>query len=447
MRIVVVGAGYVGLVSGACFSEFGIDVLCVDNDAGRIARLAKGEIPIYEPGLDALVARNAEAGRLSFAGSLAGEAARADAVLLAVGTPSRRGGRGADLSYVRAAAREVAAELDPAAGRTVIVTKSTVPVGTAREIEGIVVGERPELAPGRDFDVASNPEFLREGSAIEDFQHPDRVVCGVASDHARRVLEQLYAPLNLRRTPMVFTDRETAELIKYASNAFLAMKVSYVNELADLCERCGADVQDLAHGLGLDGRIGPKFLHPGPGFGGSCFPKDTRALAAIAEEHGLQARLVEAAVESNEARKEGLAGKVLEAAGGDLAGRRVAVLGIAFKPNTDDIRDAPSLAAVPALRAMGASVVAYDPAAREEARAREEFAGVEWAPDAETAAKGADVLVVLTEWNEFRGLSAARLRELLRTPVVVDFRNVFRVDEMRAAGIRYASVGREAPGA
>lgn len=446
MRIVIVGAGYVGLVSGACFSEFGIEVLCVDNDGERVARLARGEIPIYEPELEAVVARNMEAGRLSFAESIRGEVARADAVFLAVGTPSRRGGRAADLGYVHAAAREVAAELDPEAKRTVIVTKSTVPVGTARAIEEIVVEERPELVPGRDFDVASNPEFLREGSAVEDFQRPDRVVCGVASAHARHVLEQLYAPLNLRRTPMVFTDRETAELIKYASNAFLAMKVSYVNELADLCERCGADVQDLAHGLGLDERIGAKFLHPGPGFGGSCFPKDTRALAAIAEEHGLPARLVEATVEANEERKAGIAQRVLEAAGGDLRGRRVAVLGVTFKPNTDDLRESPSLVVVPELRAMGAEVTAYDPAVTEEGKARDEFAGVAWAPSATAAAEGADALVLLTEWNEFRGLSPARLRELLRAPVVVDFRNVFRPDEMQAAGIRYVSVGRAPSG-
>ncbi len=444
MKVVVVGAGYVGLVSGACFSEFGMDVLCVDADSERIRIFEAGGVPIYEPGLEAMVVRNREAGRLSFSRTLAGEVARADVVLLAVGTPSEPGGRAVDLSHVRTVAAEVATDLDPKQKRTVIVTKSTVPVGTAREIEQTIAEARPDLVPGRDFDVASNPEFLREGAAIEDFLHPDRVVCGVAHDHARSVLEELYAPLNLRSVPLVFTRRETAELIKYASNAFLAMKISFINEMADLCERTGADIQDLALGLGLDKRIGSKFLHPGPGFGGSCFPKDTRGLVDIAESSGMPVRLVEATIKVNEERKHALADKVRRALGGNLKGKRIAVLGITFKPNTDDLREAPSLVLVPELMRHGASVVAYDPAGMKPAREMSEFTGVFWATGAEEAIEGADALVVLTEWNEFRGLSARRIANLLKTPTVIDFRNVYRPADMHVEGIFYMGVGRPA---
>ena len=437
MRIVMVGTGYVGLVSGACFSEFGVDVTCIDSDRAKIAALAAGRLPIYEPGLEALVARNVAAGRLRFATELAPAMAAADAVFIAVGTPSRRGDGHADLSYVFAAAEQIARAI---AARTVVVTKSTVPVGTGSEVERVIAAARPGLAPGVDFDVASNPEFLREGSAIEDFMHPDRVVVGAASDHARAVLGALYRPLFLRETPIVLTSRETAELTKYAANAFLAAKITFINEIADLCEKVGADVQEVAKGIGLDRRIGAKFLHPGPGFGGSCFPKDALALARTAREHQVPLHLVETVTAVNEARKAAMAAKVIDACGGSVAAKAIAVLGLTFKPNTDDLRDSPSLVIVPALQKAGATVRAYDPAGMDAARAL--LPGVAFGSSAYDIAEGAVALVIMTEWNQFRALDLARLRALMARPLMVDLRNVYRPDEVAAAGFDYVGIGR-----
>ena len=428
----MVGAGYVGLVSAACFSEFGIEVTCVDIDPERVARLRAGEVPIYEPGLDALMARNAAAGRLAFSLDLDG-AADADAVFIAVGTPSRRGDGHADMRYVFAAAERIARAL---ARRAVVVVKSTVPVGTGAEVERIIARARPDLAPGVDFDVASNPEFLREGSAIEDFMRPDRVVVGAESDHARGVLRALYRPLYLRETPILFATRETAELTKYAANAFLATKIAFINEIADLCERTGADVRGVADGIGLDGRIGGKFLHAGPGYGGSCFPKDTSALARIGREAGAPQRIVETVIDANLKRRESMAERVRAACGGSVRGRVVAVLGLAFKPNTDDTRESPAGDVVRALLRDGARVRVFDPVAAGAP------GGAVAAESAEAAMAGADALVVATEWSEFRGLDPARIARLLRRPVVVDLRNVWTPREMRAAGLRYFGVGR-----
>ena len=435
MRVTMVGTGYVGLVSGACFSEFGHSVICVDKDPAKIEALKRGEIPIFEPGLDKLVAENAAAGRLSFTTELAPAVQGADAVFIAVGTPSRRGDGHADLSYVYAAAEEIAAALT---GYTVIVTKSTVPVGTGAEVERRIRAVRPDLA----FDVASNPEFLREGNAIEDFRRPDRVVVGAESDRARGVMRQLYRPLFLLETPFVFTSRETSELIKYAANAFLATKITFINEMADLCEKVGADVSDVARGIGLDGRIGRKFLHAGPGFGGSCFPKDTLALVRTARDYGTPSRIVEAVVAVNDDRKIAMAERVIAAAGGELKGKTVAVLGVAFKPNTDDMRDAPSLEILPRLISAGAKVRAFDPEAM--ANAATMIAGVEWVKDAYATLPGADVLVIITEWNEFRALDLARVKAALAHPVIVDLRNIYRPDEMAEAGFDYYSIGRSA---
>ena len=437
MRIVMVGTGYVGLVSGACFSEFGVDVTCIDSDRDKIAALAAGRLPIYEPGLEALVARNVAAGRLRFATELAPAMAAADAVFIAVGTPSRRGDGHADLSYVFAAAEQIARAI---AARTVVVTKSTVPVGTGSEVERVIAAARPGLAPGVDFDVASNPEFLREGSAIEDFMHPDRVVVGAASEHARAVLGALYRPLFLRETPIVLTSRETAELTKYAANAFLAAKITFINEIADLCEKVGADVQEVAKGIGLDRRIGAKFLHPGPGFGGSCFPPDALALARTAREHQVPLHLVETVTAVNEARKAAMAAKVIDACGGSVAAKAIAVLGLTFKPNTDDLRDSPSLVIVPALQKAGATVRAYDPAGMDAARAL--LPGVAFGSSAYDIAEGAVALVIMTEWNQFRALDLARLRALMARPLMVDLRNVYRPDEVAAAGFDYVGIGR-----
>ncbi len=442
MKIVMVGAGYVGLVSSACFAEFGIDTVCVERDTKRISRLEAGDIPIFEPGLADLVRRNTSAGRLRFLRRIPDGLGDVDAALIAVGTPSRAGDPATDMRDVHAAARGIARALEPEKRRTVVVTKSTVPVGTATALEALIAAERPDLRAGRDFDVASNPEFLREGSAIEDFQRPDRVICGVSSAHAQQVLASLYAPLNLREVPLVFSSRETAELTKYASNAFLAMKVSFINEMADLCETAGADVQELARGLGMDRRIGSKFLHPGPGFGGSCFPKDTRALSAIAAAQGVRSRLVDAVVELNEARKASLTDRIEAAVGGRLQGCRVAILGLTFKQNTDDLRESPSLTVVPELLRRGAEVAAWDPAQTPMMAGCPEFQGMKWAASADEAIRDRDVLVVLTEWNEFRGLDPQWIRAQLRTPLVLDFRNIFRADEMVRAGIRYVSVGR-----
>jgi len=433
MKIAMIGTGYVGLVSGACFAEFGPDVTCVDVDAAKIARLLNGEIPTYEPGLHDLVAKGIQSGRLSFTTDLAHAVTEADAVFIAVGTPSRRGDGHADLRYVEAAAIEVAKSLK---GYTVIVTKSTVPVGTGRRVAELIRGANPTA----EFDVASNPEFLREGSAIGDFMRPDRVVIGAETDRARAVMQALYRPLYLMETPVVMTTLETAELTKYAANAFLATKITFINEMADLCEKVGANVQDVARGMGLDGRIGKKFLHAGPGYGGSCFPKDTIALVRTAQEYGSPARLVETVVQVNDTRKGAMASRVIAACGGSVRGKTVGVLGVAFKPNTDDMRDAPSLAIVPALQDAGATVRAYDPAAMHEAGPL--LPGVQWCTDAYDAAVGADVLVIITEWNEFRALDLDRVGASMTQKVLVDLRNVYRAEDVRTQGFRYTSIGR-----
>ncbi len=431
----MIGTGYVGLVSGACFSEFGSTVACVDQDAAKIARLERGEVPIFEPGLGALVAANRAAGRLSFTTDLAAAVTGAEAVFIAVGTPSRRGDGHADLSYVYAAAEAVGRALGDYA---VVVTKSTVPVGTGREVAQILRSTRP--ADG--FDVAANPEFLREGSAIADFMRPDRVVIGTDSARARAVLRQLYRPLYLLETPIVFTGIETAELIKYAANAFLATKITFINEIADLCEAVGSDVQDVARGIGLDGRIGGKFLHAGPGFGGSCFPKDCTALVRTAREAAAPLAIVEAAVAVNEARKRRMADKIIAACGGDLAGKTLAVLGLTFKPNTDDMRDAPSLEILPRLAAAGARLQAFDPEGMTEAQKL--LPDLVYCHDAYETMEGADALVLLTEWNEFRGLDLGRVGRLLASPLVIDLRNIYQPQEMAAAGLSYLSIGRPA---
>jgi UDPglucose 6-dehydrogenase len=436
MRVAMIGTGYVGLVSGACFSNFGHDVICVDKDENKIARLKRGEIPIYEPGLEALVRDNVEANRLSFTTDLTAAVPGADAVFIAVGTPSRRGDGFADLTYVYDAAGEIA---DALQGHCVIVTKSTVPVGTCRKVEEIIRKRRPEA----QFDVASNPEFLREGSAIEDFQRPDRIVVGAESDRARNVMRSLYRPLFLNdKTPFVFTGRETSELIKYASNAFLAMKITFINEMADLCERTGADIQDLARGMGLDGRIGPKFLNVGPGYGGSCFPKDTIALVRQAAEANAPSRIIETVVDVNASRKKRMAAKIVEAFGGSISGKTIAVLGLTFKPNTDDMRDSPSLDIVPALQAAGGRIRAFDPEGMTEAAKL--MSGVHWAQNAYEAMTGADGVVILTEWNEFRALDLQRTKTLLKRPLMIDLRNIYTPREMADAGFDYHSVGRVA---
>jgi UDPglucose 6-dehydrogenase len=429
----MIGTGYVGLVSGACFSEFGINVVCVDNDGDKIDRLSRGEIPIYEPGLDSLVETNVRAGRLSFTRDLASTVGNATAVFIAVGTPSRRGDGYADLTYVFAAAEEIAKALQ---GYAVVVDKSTVPVGTAREVERRIRAIRPEA----DFDVVSNPEFLREGSAINDFMRPDRVVIGTESPRAREIMREIYRPLYLIETPIIFTRRETAELIKYAANGFLATKVAFINEMADLCEKLGADVHDVTTGIGLDGRIGRKFLHPGPGYGGSCFPKDTMALVKIAQQAAAPLGIVEAVVKSNEARKKRMADHIIAALGGSAAGKTVAVLGLTFKPNTDDMREAASLEIIPALQAAGATVRAFDPEGMSEAKRLLE--GVVWCENEYATMEGADALAILTEWNEFRALDMERVKALLRRPVMVDLRNIYDPVEMAAAGFEYTCVGR-----
>jgi UDPglucose 6-dehydrogenase len=432
MRIAMIGTGYVGLVSGACLSEFGHDVICVDKDPKKVASLKGGGIPIFEPGLDAVVAASIKAGRLSFTENTAEAVKGAGAVFIAVGTPSRRGDGHADLTYVYAAAEEIAAALDQYA---VVVTKSTVPVGTSREVEGIIRRVRPDAS----FDMASNPEFLREGSAIEDFRRPDRVVVGCDTEKARAVMREVYRPLFLNETPMLFTSRESSELIKYAANAFLATKITFINEMADLCEKVGADVQDVARGIGLDGRIGNKFLHAGPGFGGSCFPKDTLALRKTAQDYGAPTKIVEAVVAVNDARKLAMAEKI-ERAFGDVKGKTIAVLGLTFKPNTDDMRDAPSLVIVPHLQGKGAIIRAYDPEGSQEAKKL--LTGIELCADAYDAVKGADGVVILTEWNQFRALDISRVRSLLKAPLMVDLRNIYRPAQMAEAGFNYVSVGR-----
>ena len=432
MRVAMIGTGYVGLVSGACFADFGHDVTCIDKDEAKIAGLVAGKLPIYEPGLDVLVARNVEAGRLSFTTDGADAIRGADAVFIAVGTPSRRGDGYADLSYVYAATEEIAGLLD---GFTVVVTKSTVPVGTGDELEAIL----KRLRPDAQFAVVSNPEFLREGAAIEDFKRPDRVVVGMEDERARPVMAELYRPLNLNESPLLYVDRRSSELIKYASNAFLAMKITFINEIADLCEGVGADVQQVARGIGLDKRIGSKFLHAGPGWGGSCFPKDTLALVRTAHDARAPLSLVETTIRVNEARKKSMAGKVADAVAGDLSGKTIGVLGLTFKPNTDDMRDAPSLQIVPALLAMGATVQAYDPEGHE---ARQLLRDVDFKNGPYEALEGADCAVIITEWDEFRALDLDRVKALMRKPVVVDLRNIYRPEELRPRGFTYYSVGR-----
>lgn len=433
MKIVIVGAGYVGLVSGVCFSDFGHNVVCVEKDERKLALLSEGKIPIYEPGLDILLAKNLANGSIHFTKDLASAMAGADAVFIAVGTPTRRGDGHADLTYVFQTAEEIAGSIE--AG-VVVVTKSTVPVGTNRKIAEIIKRHRPKV----NFHIASNPEFLREGSAIEDFMRPDRIIIGIESDRAEKVLRQIYRPLNLRETPIIATDLETAEIIKYAANAFLATKITFINEIANLCEKVGGDVQQVAKGIGIDKRIGSRFLHAGPGYGGSCFPKDTLALARIGQEAGAVQSIVETVIEANENRKSAMADKIILACNGSVRNKRIALLGVTFKPNTDDMRDAPSLVIVPALQAAGAKVVLCDPQGQAEGSVL--LPGVVWENDPYLAADGASALVIVTEWNEFRGLDLARLRGKMNEPNFVDLRNIYSFDEMAEAGIHYYPVGK-----
>jgi len=433
MRVAMIGTGYVGLVSGACFADFGHQVICIDKDSAKIAALQQNRIPIYEPGLEDLVATNVREGRLSFAVNGADAIAEADIVFIAVGTPARRGDGHADLSYVYAAAEEIAAKLR---GYTVIVNKSTVPVGTGDEVEAIV----RRTSPDADFDVASNPEFLREGAAISDFKRPDRIVVGAASPRAVAALRELYRPLYLNETPIVVTERRTAELIKYAANAFLAVKIGFINEISDLCEAVGADVQQVAHGIGLDKRIGAKFLHPGPGYGGSCFPKDTRALSRTAHEAGGALTIVDAVIAANDRRKQAMIGRILSAAGGSVSGKTVAVLGLTFKPNTDDMRESPSLVIVPGLQKLGAKIRAFDPQGMGEAAKL--LVGVTYCENAYHCLEGADLAVILTEWDQFRALDLKRVAAALRDRLLIDLRNIYQLDEMRSKELAYYSVGR-----
>jgi UDPglucose 6-dehydrogenase len=433
MRITMVGTGYVGLVSGACFADFGHQVTCVDKNADKIAALQRGEIPIFEPDLDRLVETNASAGRLTFSTELTEPVSNSEAVFIAVGTPSRRGDGHADLSYVYAAAREIAAGLK---GFTVVITKSTVPVGTGDEVERLI----REANPSAEVAVASNPEFLREGAAIRDFKHPDRIVVGTDDERARKVIAEIYRPLYLNQAPILFTGRRTAELTKYAANAFLATKITFINEIADLAEKVGADVQEIARGIGLDNRIGSKFLHAGPGFGGSCFPKDTRALIKTAQDHEAPIRIVEAVLAVNENRKRAMARKVASVFGGSLRGKIVALLGLTFKPNTDDMRESPSIPLITALQDLGAKIKAYDPEGMEQARS--ELSDVTYCDGPYSCAEGADALVIVTEWEQFRALDLPRLKREMACPVIVDLRNIYRPDEVIAHGFRYESVGR-----
>jgi UDPglucose 6-dehydrogenase len=433
MRVAMIGSGYVGLVSGACFADFGHHVVCVDKDASKIESLTRGVMPIYEPGLAELVARNVQEGRLSFTTGLAGAVRTANAVFIAVGTPARRGDGHADLSYVYASAEEIAAELD---GFTVVITKSTVPIGTGDEVERIIRARRPDV----EVAVVSNPEFLREGAAITDFKHPDRIVVGTDEPRAREVLAELYRPLYLNAAPILYTGRRTAELIKYAANAFLATKVAFINEVAELCEQVGADVQEVARGIGLDKRIGGKFLNAGPGYGGSCFPKDTRALIETAQAHGAPLRIVETVIDVNEKRKLAMAHKVAAALGEDLQGKTIAVLGLTFKPNTDDMREAPSIAIIASLQKMGAKVRAYDPAGMEQAR--KVLTDVVYCDGPYACGKEADAMVILTEWEQFRALDFPRLKQVMKQPVLIDLRNIYRVDEVARHGFIYTGVGR-----
>jgi UDPglucose 6-dehydrogenase len=433
MRIAMIGSGYVGLVSGACLADFGHDVICIDKNEDKIAALRQGVMPIFEPGLAELVAKNVREGRLAFSTSLASGVKDADAVFIAVGTPSRRGDGHADLSYVYAAAEEIAQEID---GYTVIVTKSTVPVGTGDEVEAIIRKVRPDA----DFAVVSNPEFLREGAAIGDFKRPDRIVVGTEDPRAREVMKEIYRPLYLNEPPLVFTTRRTSELIKYAANAFLAVKITFINEIADLCEQVGANVQEVARGIGLDNRIGAKFLHAGPGYGGSCFPKDTQALVKTGQDFGAPLRIVETVVDVNDRRKEKMATKIVDACGGSVAGKTIAILGLAFKPNTDDMREAPSLVIIEELKKAGATIRAFDPEAMEQAKTMMD--GIAFAQNAYECVAGADALAIVTEWDAFRALDLDRVKGAMKSPTVIDLRNIYRPDDMRKRGFSYISVGR-----
>jgi UDPglucose 6-dehydrogenase len=433
MHIAVIGTGYVGLVSGTCFSEFGHDVICIDTDAEKIDSLNAGKVPIFEPGLQAMIEKNSRSGYLKFGTDLKQAVAEADAVFIAVGTPSRRGDGQADLSYVYAAAKEIATALT---GYTVVVTKSTVPVGTGREVERIV----RETNPDADFDVVSNPEFLREGAAIEDFMRPDRVIVGTESDRAQEVMSAIYRPVSLFQTPLVFTSLESSELTKYAGNAFLATKITFINEIADLCDKVGADVHDVARGIGLDRRIGAKFLHPGPGFGGSCFPKDTRALYQTSVEVDAPLRIVETIIDINEQRKMDMAARVIDVCGGSVSGKQIAVLGLTFKPNTDDMRESPSLDIIPSLVKAGASIRAYDPEGM--AEARKLLDNIEFCESSYATIEDADALVIITEWNEFRALDLQRVKSMMNAPVIVDLRNIYEPHDMKLKGFTYRSIGR-----
>ena len=436
MRIAMIGSGYVGLVSGACFADFGHSVTCVDTDAAKIEALQQGVMPIFEPGLAELVTRNMREGRLSFSTDLSGPVSEAEAVFIAVGTPSRRGDGHADLSFVHEAARAIAAAIK---GFTVIVTKSTVPVGTGDAVEAVMRETRADA----DFAVVSNPEFLREGAAINDFKRPDRIVVGIEDERARAVMMEIYRPLYLNQAPLQFVGRRTSELIKYAANAFLATKITFINEIADLCEKVGANVQDVARGIGLDNRIGGKFLHAGPGYGGSCFPKDTTALVKTAQDFGAPLRIVETVVGVNEARKQAMAEKVIVACNGSVAGKTIAMLGLAFKPNTDDMREAPSLAIIAALQSAGATIRAYDPESM--GQAKQVLTGVTYTDNAYACAEGADALVIVTEWEIFRALDLGRIVTALKNPIIVDLRNIYRPEEMARRGVSYTSVGRPQP--
>jgi nucleotide sugar dehydrogenase len=435
MRITIIGSGYVGLVSGACFADFGHRVFCIDKDKRKIDALNDGRIPIYEPGLDELVANNVKEGRLSFGLEIDDAVAQSEVVFIAVGTPSRRGDGHADLSYVYAAAREIARAMD---GFTVVVTKSTVPVGTGDEVERIIREERPDA----DFAVVSNPEFLREGAAIQDFKIPDRIVVGIEDERAREPMIDVYRPLYLNKSPLIFVSRRTSELIKYAANAFLAMKITFINEVADLCEAVGANVQDVAHGIGLDNRIGAKFLNAGPGYGGSCFPKDTMALVKTAQDYASPIRLIETTVSVNDTRKRAMARKVVAACGGDIRGKTMAVLGLTFKPNTDDMRDSPAISIIQALKDAGAKVKGYDPQGMEEAKKIIE--GIDYVENEYDCVTDADAVIIVTEWNQFRALDFERVKELAAAPVLVDLRNIYRADQMAKAGFTYVSIGRPA---
>jgi UDPglucose 6-dehydrogenase len=438
MRIAIVGTGYVGLVSGACFADFGHQVTCIDKDASKVTALQRGAIPIFEPDLERLVQSNAKNGRLDFTTDLAASVREADAVFIAVGTPSRRGDGHADLSYVYAASREIAAAID---GFTVVITKSTVPVGTGDEVERII----RETNPSAEVAVASNPEFLREGAAIRDFKFPDRIVVGTDDDRARKVISEIYRPLYLNKAPIMFTGRRTAELIKYAANAFLATKITFINEIADLAEKVGADVQEIARGIGLDNRIGSKFLHAGPGFGGSCFPKDTRALVKTAQDHDAPMRIIEAVMAVNETRKRAMGRKVASVFGGNLRGKTIGILGLTFKPNTDDMRESPSIPLITALQDLGAKIQAYDPEGMEQAKT--ELSEISYCDGPYSCAEGADALVIVTEWEQFRALDLARLKQEMACPVIIDLRNIYQPDEVIAHGFRYESIGRNSKNA